>query len=200
MLYGDLSSEEKARCEKHLQECAACRKEYVALGEVRRLLDQVPSPGVAVDLPHLYRLAAQRQAERVRRGRRFALAVSSAAALVAVLVLGLRLEAHVEAHQLVLRWGTPAPQPLPPPPPHEELLAPRAEVPAVRITDDGRLRVVNDILLALAENVQSLERRQQSDTMQLRARLQFLEDQDARRWADLKQTLDGLYLLSHKGD
>ena len=59
--YGDLRSEEKAALEKHLAECLPCQQEYAALREVRKLLDRVPAPECRVDLPGLYRQAADRQ-------------------------------------------------------------------------------------------------------------------------------------------
>src|SRR5438445_5585270 len=105
LLYGDLRSDEKAVLEKHMGECSACRREYAALREVRKLLDRVPAPECRLDLPGLYHRAADHQVRTVRFWRRVAVACCGAAAALAAITLVLRMELRLEPHQLVLRWG-----------------------------------------------------------------------------------------------
>src|SRR5438105_2559886 len=90
LLYGDVGAAEKAELEKHLAECAGCRRELRLLGDVRRLLNSQRTPDFRIDLPLLYRQAAARQ---VRRWRRVAILVTGVAALFAFVAFGLRLEA-----------------------------------------------------------------------------------------------------------
>src|SRR5258707_14020700 len=94
LLYGDVPAAEKAEWEKHLAGCPSCRREYRALQEVRRLLGTQVAPEVTIDLPRLYRQAADQQESRLRRWRRAAVMVTGVAALFAVLAFGLRLEAR----------------------------------------------------------------------------------------------------------
>src|SRR6266404_6686319 len=107
LLYGDVAPPERTEVEKHLACCAECSREYRALANVRRLLDLPKAPASGLGLPGVYRLLAERQAERTRRWRRAALALGGLAALLAVFALGLRLEARVERGQFVVRWGSP---------------------------------------------------------------------------------------------
>src|SRR5262249_58823800 len=91
LLYGDLSAAEADGVEKHLAACAACQREHVALHGVRRALDTLPTPPVAIDLPRLYHEESVRRARQLRRWRRTALALAGIAAVL-LLVVALRLE------------------------------------------------------------------------------------------------------------
>src|SRR5439155_9100593 len=93
--------------------CEACRREYESLRRLRQQLNLVSPPTVEVDLALLYRQAAARQGRKVRRWRRLAGALVAVAAGLGLLAFGLHLELRLEAHQLVLRWGSPPPAPEP---------------------------------------------------------------------------------------
>src|SRR5207302_6134737 len=105
LLYGDVSAADKIHLEKHVDECAACRREFAALQGVRRLLGVAAPPNMQVDLARLYRASAAQAGQRHRRWRRMALLAAGVAALVAIIAFS-RFEAHFESRQLVLRWGT----------------------------------------------------------------------------------------------
>jgi anti-sigma factor (TIGR02949 family) len=117
LLYGRLAPETATSMRDHLQACPACRREEAALQQVRRLLDEVCTPEVSVDLPRLYREAAAGQWRRTRRWRRAAVVLGAAAAAVAAFAVLPRWAVHIESHQVVLRWAerpSPAPgDPLP---------------------------------------------------------------------------------------
>jgi hypothetical protein len=202
LLYGDLRSEEQAAVEKHLAECPACQREYAALQRVRQLLEIVSTPTVPIDLPRLYREAADRHARRARRWRRAALWISSAAALLVVVALGVRLEVRLEAHQAILRWGSPPPMvdtnplpPLPQPVPPSGL----AETPVTFVTANQQ-QLLSDLIHALADNVQALERQQRRDRTAWQKEVQALKQESTQRWTTFERTVNALYLMSQKGE
>jgi anti-sigma factor RsiW len=166
LAYGDLTLEERAAVTDHLRTCPACRKEEATLGQIRQLLDGVSVPSIAVDLPALYRQAAERHQRRARRWRRTALAALGMAATVAVLALAMRCEIRIAAHEMVLRWAdapssnTPgSAEILPSPPPRAET-APPASAP----------RFLTEQIEVLSELVQG----QQEEIVGLQARLDNL--------------------------
>src|SRR5262249_60833691 len=79
---------------------------------VRTSLAAAPVPSVQLDVSQLLQTAAARRIRQARHWRRVAIAVAAVAAALLV-VVGLRLEVRLEAHQLVLRWGDAPPTPLP---------------------------------------------------------------------------------------
>ncbi len=106
-VYGDLAAGPAAAVRRHLDACAACQAEFAALQEVRDALNAVPPAAPArVDVGRLYRDAARRQAQKLRRWRRAAVVLGAAAALL-LIVFALRLELRVDGRQLVLRWALP---------------------------------------------------------------------------------------------
>lgn len=167
-----LTPEEAGQVEKHLTDCAACRRERQALAHVCRLLDQLPVPTATVDLPALYRRAAEREERRALRWRRLAVAGVTAAAACLLLTLGLRLEVRVEAHQAVVRWGMPPDVAVPPSPPSPS----PAAVPSVNAEDVALLR---SLVHALAEDVATRDRRQHEALARVEG-----DVLDARRQAD----------------
>jgi hypothetical protein len=203
LLYGDLPGSLKADLQNHLAGCAGCRQEYQALEAVRRLLGRPATPEVRVNLPQLYRQAAERQERRLRRWRRTAALVTAAAALFAFFAFGLRLEARIETYQLVLRWGSP-----PPAPEGQGASLPAATTPAPELpkevpsnrSAEEQLQLLSKLIHALVDDLQALERRGREDSYQFQARLQAVQQQSVRRCADLQRSIDGLYLLSHKGE
>src|SRR5262249_54218834 len=187
----------------HLAKCDGCRKEYRALQGVRRLLGTAAPPEVQLDLPRLYRQAMEGQVRRLRRWRRVAVAVTAVAALVACCAVGLRLEARVEPHQLVLRWGSPPPLPEP----NIPEAAPPATGSSARLLaaqpvslSDEQLQLYSKLIHALADDLQTLERRQRRDEDQYQTALRNLHDQTLERCAALERDLHALYVLHNKGE
>ncbi len=105
LIYGEPSPQD-ALLRKHLADCPACRCEFEALGNVRRLLDNAVAPQVAVDLTKIHRTLAERQLRRAQRWRQVAVALGTLAAVL-LLAFGLRLELRLDANQLVVRWSNP---------------------------------------------------------------------------------------------
>ena len=203
LLYGNLLPEEKPTVEKHLAACISCQREFEALRSVQQKLGLLAAPDVQIDLPRFYRRAAERQERGRRRWRRLALATASAAAILVGCTLTLRLEAHVEGHQFILRWGGPPEvrndavasgqhaQP--------EMDRTAEKLPVAAATED-QIRLLSELIHALADSVQSVERREQQDTAQLQARLLELQQQNAQRWSALERTVDSLYQSVQKGE
>jgi hypothetical protein len=203
LLYGDLIATTRADVEKHLAECAECRRECRSLQDVRKLLDEPVPPAARVDLARLYRDAAGQDQRRLGKWRRLALAASGIAALLAVAAFGMRLEVRVERHQLILRWGSPALA--------EEVA--RAPVPQPRITQpepkesapvqwsDDQQQLFSQLIRALADDLQGLERRQRESAADMRLQLRTLLEQNVQRCAAIERNVDALYLLSQsKGE
>src|SRR5438067_5047261 len=105
LVYHDATPEQAERLQAHVAGCRECQREYAALQQMPRLLDLLPAPALSVDLPRLYRGAADRQRRRLRLWRRAAVAAAAAV----LLAFGLRLDIRLETHQVVVRWGNPAP-------------------------------------------------------------------------------------------
>src|SRR5262245_7783395 len=182
LLYGDLPAAEAAAVEDHLAGCPACRNEHAALRGVRRALDALPAPPVEVDLPRLYRAEADRRARQLRRWRRAAVALAGAAAVL-LLVVGLRLELRVEAHQLVVRWGTPPPAPPP---------VARAEARPDRATQE-QVQLLGELVHALAGDLEARDQRQRGELRRLQAQLERLRWQSEQRWAATEDNVSALY-------
>jgi len=203
LLYDDLCPVETANIEKHLAACAACQREFEALQGVQQNLGLLAAPTVQIDLTRFYRRAAALQERGRRRWRRLAFATVSAAAILLGCVLTLRLEARVEGHQFVLRWGSP--------PEGQNVVAPPAQdakpeiartvekLPVAAATEE-QIRLLSELIHALADNVQSVERREQQDTAQLQTRLLALQHQNAQRWSALERTVESLYQSVQKGE
>ena len=66
-LSGDLPPDTAAELEGHLAACADCHRESEALKQLRQALDAVPAVTADVDMPRLYRAAAESQERRIRR-------------------------------------------------------------------------------------------------------------------------------------
>jgi hypothetical protein len=198
LLYGDLPPGEASALRDHLAACPACRQEHAALEGIRRALDMVPAPAVRVDLPRLYREAAARQVRRAGRWR-WAAAACGAAAAVLLVVLGLRLEVRVESQQLVVRWGT-APEKVIVPPPGP---GPRAESPPPSPDVEERLRVLSELIHALADDVAARDEQEQQRVDRVRARLDELQRQGNRRMSETERNVAALYVahyIAQKGE
>ncbi len=194
-VYGDLPPADAAALDAHLQGCAACRAEHAALRRVRGLLDAVPPADAAVDPARIYREAALQDARRLRRWRRAALAAGAAAAALLALAVLPRLEARVEAGQLVVRWGpAPAPTEQPPPAPPAPATVVRDDPAAHRELRDVReqLRIVSELLQDLAADVHAGDDRRRREVARLQAEVDALRDLSARQWNAAEQDIGAL--------
>jgi anti-sigma factor RsiW len=190
-VHGGLTPANRKQLEVHLQSCAACRAECTALQQVGRLLDRLPAPETQVDLARLYRDAAEAQQRRMRRWRRVAVTLGIAAAGALLLALGLRCEVHLEAHQLVVRWGTPTPAAAPP--------LPRAPVIEERLAGgispevEERLRMLGELVETLAAEGEARDRRQREELVRLKVRLHELHQEAATWHAIVDRDVSALY-------
>jgi hypothetical protein len=191
LLYGELPPAVAQAVQEHLAGCAPCRAEFAALRQVRATLDAapVPVPRAEVDLPRLYREAARRQTQRLRRWRRLA-AASLAAAAVLLIAFGLNLEVRLEQHQVVLRWGKPpqadAPRPTPPPP---DAVRPGAA------DRDAEMQLVKDLIHLMAADVQDRDRQQKEALRALRQGFEALRVQTEERCAATERDVTALYTV-----
>jgi hypothetical protein len=198
LVYGDLNAQEVAAVEVHLTTCPACRKERTDLERVRQALTAMPAPTVEVDVHRIFRQAADRQARRARRWRRAALALGAAAALL-LFVVGLRLEVRAEAGQLVIRWGNAPAKEIEPAP----RKAPTPRVVAEQPGPDSlpelerRLRLNNDLIHAVAQDVEDRDRTYRDLLTQLRAALDTLARQTARQWTETERNVAALYVFQN---
>lgn len=187
LVYGDLKPEEAAPLRKHLADCPACRREQDALQQLRRMLDAVPMPPVEVDLPRLYRQAAAQQERRLRRWRRAAVALAAVAAGLALLAFGHRLEVQLEPHQAVLRWGSSP--------------APRAPAAQASLNHEGptsqgpaeQLRLLSELVRALAREQEASDQRQQNSLARLEGRVADLQYLTNERWTTTQRNVAALY-------
>jgi hypothetical protein len=201
LVYGDLKPEEAAPLRKHLDVCPACRREQAALQQLRRILDAVPTPQVEVDLPQLYRQAAAQQECRLRRWRRAAVALAAVAAGLALLAFGHRLEVQLEPHQAVFRWGS-APSTPGLPRTHAAQASLNPEGPASQDPAE-QLRLLSELVRALAREQEASDQRQQNSLARLESRVADLQDLANERWTTTQRNVAALYaahvLQSQKG-
>jgi hypothetical protein len=197
---GDLDPERRTAVERHLAACPACRCELAGIREVGRILDSIPAPALRVDVGALYGRAAEAQRHRLRRWRVAACALGAVAALLLV-VFGLRLEIRVEAHQLVLRWGEvpEAVQPQPAPAPGDKVPQPIV----LPETNDAKVRLLGDLVRALASDVESRDYDRQQELARLRGEVEALRKQALQRWTTTERYVAALYaaqFLTQKGN
>jgi len=198
LLYGDLPANEADEVRQHLARCPACQSEQTTLVQVRRLLDAVPAPAVAVDLPRLYREAAERQeGRRLRRWRRIACASVAAAAAVLLTVFLSRLELRLDANQVVLRWGAVPPQPEVPAPPDP---APRPEPPVLPLSPpatsadiEQQLRLLTELVQTLSEDADLRDGRRRQEIARLREQMQGLQQQLIEQRVATEKDVAALY-------
>jgi hypothetical protein len=198
LLYGDLPCEEKAALEKHIEECSACRHEYAALREVRKLLNRVPAPEGRLDLPVLYRQAADRRARSVRFWRRSAVACCATAAALATIAVMSRMEIRLEPHQVVLRWGSPPTGAQAVPVPQEIIAQPQQTASP---ETEAQLRLLGQLVHALTDTAEARDFRRQQELVQLRSEIGELQRRTAQWRRDTERDVDALYLISvNKGE
>jgi len=192
LLYGDLPPAEADEVRQHLARCPGCCDERTAVAQLRHLLDAVPAPAVAVDLPRLYRDAAEGQARRLRRWRAAAVAALAVAAAVVVALLLSRLEVRVDAHQIMVRWGAIPPPPDQPPP----LAPPPEERPAAVVATaevEQQLRLLRELVQAVSANADLRDERRRQEIAQLRGRLHGLEQQMTQLRLATEKDVSALY-------
>ncbi|HEV3204625.1 MAG TPA: zf-HC2 domain-containing protein [Gemmataceae bacterium] len=188
--YGELPAAEGAQVEEHLASCAACREQSLVWQELRRKLDAFRQPAVEVDLPRVYQQAVERQERRVRRWRRGALAVIAAAAAV-LLAVALQLEIRVDAAQIVFHWGGPSKvQPQSSEPLAPAMASTQPPVPSVVAED---LQLVKDLIRVLAKEIQTRDRRQQEELLNLQTRFETLLGRAYDHWAGNERDVAALY-------
>jgi anti-sigma factor RsiW len=196
LVYDDLPADVADEVRRHLASCASCAKKHAEVAQVRRRLDAVPVPAVAVDLPRLYREAAEQQARRLRRWRRVACAALAAAAAVVAVVFLSRLEVRIDNNQLVLRWGAvPAPPDvLPPTPPVPQPEPPPIVVAAAPSADvEQQLRLLSELVQALSDDADRRDGRRQHEIARLRAQMQSLQQQMAELRLATAKDVSALY-------
>jgi hypothetical protein len=192
-IHGGLTPQDRKQVEVHLQACTACRAECAALQQVGRLLDRLPAPAVQVDLVRLYCDAADARQRRLRRWRRIAVALGIATAAALLVAVGLRCEVRVEAHQVVVRWGTPPPAPdaVPPLPPAPLIVEHVASGVSPEVEE--RLRMLGELIETLAAEGEARDRRQSEELVRLKARLQEMRLEAARWHESTKRDVTALY-------
>jgi anti-sigma factor RsiW len=192
LLYGHAPSTDAEGVRTHLSNCAACRGEFAELERVRRALDSVPAPAVAVDLPRIFQEAAAVQQRRARRWRRATVAACALAASLLIVVL-MRLEVRADANQLVVRWGdAPKEQPLIEQPRPEPTVIVQREVvfePEV----EGQVRILRDMVHALAGSIENRDAQLVQILALLKSRFDTLQVQDTRRWSENDKNFAALY-------
>jgi hypothetical protein len=186
LVYGDLKPAETQAVTDHVVGCPACRAELAELQQLSGLLHKLQVPRVQVDVPGIFRESQLRQERQVRRWRRAAVALTGVAAAVVAVML-LKLEIRVDGRQLVVRWGdapqavvptvvevAPAPRKSPPEGPAA------SAKPEVTRTD---LRLLRELIHALAADVNGRDRQQQETLAQLQGQVDRLEREAQERWA-----------------
>lgn len=205
LLYGELSPQQAARIEEHLATCPACRAELAACKHTRALLDQVPAPAVDVNAARILQREALRQLGRLRRWRRLAILTTGAAAAIGLLLVGLNLDVRVEAHQVVLRWGSPPTVEAPAIP--IAAVAPDVSPPITKSDAASALQTQLVILTQLTQGLADTEARQRKDlgqmqreVTQMQRELAMMRDavrdaqrQSGRRVSAIERDVSALY-------
>jgi hypothetical protein len=114
----------------------------------------------------------------------------------------LRLDIRLDAGQLVIRWGSNAPAagPLPSPvarPDHHET---RDADEANRIEAlEGRYHTISQLVHAVADNLQAIDRRQHEEIGEVGKRLDAIQQVDRERWSDVIRVVNSRESASQKG-
>lgn len=196
LIYGEQVPDDAALRE-HVAGCPDCRREYEALLEVRRLLDDSAAPRVAVNWPQFHRELAQRQLQRARRWRRIAMALGGLAAAM-LLTIGLHIEVRLEASQLVVRWGNPPRGSDAPRSADGESRIPAPAVPPESI--QAEMHVLSDLIYALKVDADERDHHFAERLDDLEKHLHALQSQAELRWSATEENVAALYLLSQKGE
>ena len=198
-VYGSLPPEARTGVEAHLSACPDCQREAAALRGVRHLLDAAPAPTVRLDTAALYREVADRQGRRLRRWRCAALAACAAAVALLTLTAVARLEVHLEADQMVVRWGPAPTQPPAPPPSVPPTPAPQAAPPAAADTRDlaameERVRTLSELVQALADDDRDHDYQRGQEMGRLRQQVLQWQGVSDIRYNDMEKDFGALYI------
>jgi hypothetical protein len=192
-VYGDLADPERTAVEAHLTQCPACQSELAEFQKLREQLNSLPAQGMHVDMGRIYSLQTRRRQKQSRRWQLVALAAIAAA----VLVLLTRLEIHANAGQLVIRWGKPEPVVAIEKP---AAVAPPAPAPAEPNREMAeRLHVMNDLIHALADTIETGDRQRREDLQRLQIQLAVLQRQSQRQYDENQNNVDALYTAQFGG-
>jgi anti-sigma factor RsiW len=179
--------------QRHLEQCAECRREQACWDRLRGLLDALPLPPVTVDVGHLYAEVDRLRGRQLRRWRRLTGAAVAVAATL-FLALAFRVELRLDRHGAALSWGShpePAPLvqqvPLPPSPP---------PAPVERVNAED-VRLVKALIRALATDVESRDARQQDKIANLQTRFDVFRRQELERWQAAARDVAALYTLQY---
>jgi hypothetical protein len=208
LLYDDLSAEERLLLDQHLAGCAGCEAERAELQHLTACLDATPTPAVHVDVAEVYRRVTERQGRRLRRWRRLALISGIAALLMLSTLFGRNMEVRVESHQVIVSWGTaprPADHPEPVPSTSTQVSTPKELPPAPSLPAESeeRLRLLQALVQALADDATTRDLTHQQEVARLRAEVDDLRRQDFERWSSVERDLRalyGAYVLTRKGN
>jgi Putative zinc-finger len=185
--YDDLAGAERAAVDSHLAQCPACRQELAAFEQMRQMLNESPAPRASIVLPAADGSEVIRQRRSIWRWRVAALiGLAAAVAFAAV-----RLELRFDNQQMVVRWGRfePAPAPVETiPAPIIVQREPDAS-PGVR----EQLRVLNELVHALAANLEADDRGRREDLIKLQQELAAIRQLDEKRWSETKRDVSALY-------
>ena len=192
LAYDDLSPADADAARRHLDACPGCRDEFAGLAHARAALETVPVPAVKVDVARLYTELAARQERRARRWRRISLAATALAAAV-LLIIGLRVHVRIAAHELVIAWGDhPSREPV------RVDVGPSPLAHARGSDMEERLRLLDDLVHAVAADVDRRDRRQQADTEEVSRRLDAFRRLAAQKWLEAERGLSALYVAQFK--
>ncbi len=182
LLYGDLDGGDALAIETHLAECNTCQTALKELARVRDLLDFVPAHNLRVDMGHFSDAVSPRKIQPSGPWKRYAFWAMPAVLLIAFMF---NLEVRFEKHQFIVLWGD-VPQEE-----ERETIAPRESEPIPPVSDsaaatqklDERIRVLDELVHALADQVHAHDRAQRDRLSALQTRLHFLE-QVSREYRD----------------
>lgn len=192
LVYDELAAAEAAAVRGHLDSCPGCRDEFAGLAHARAALDAVPVPAVKVDVARLYTEVAARQERRARRWRRVSVLAAALAAAVLVAV-GLRLQVRFAANELVIAWGD-----------HPSRERERVHIAPTPLADargseiEERLRLLDDLVHAVAADVDRRDRHRQADTEEVSRRLDALRRVAAQKWLEAERNVSALYVAQFK--
>ena len=186
-VYGDVAESERAALEEHLARCPTCQREIAEFRQLREKLNAPAAPERHVDVGRIYSLQTRRRQKQTRRWQLVALAAVAAT----VLVLVTRLEVHVNAGQLVIQWGKPEPVVVVEKPAINPAPAPKTAEPNREMME--RLQVMNDLIHALADSIETGDRRRREDLQRLQIELAALQRQSQRQYDETQHDVDALY-------
>jgi hypothetical protein len=193
--YDDVTGPEKVELEQHLAECPACQQELAVYRRLRQELSTQPLAAGTVDVPRIY----QAQALRWRRRSRLYQWAGSVAVAACFLVLFTRLEVQVNGQQMTLRWGRSEA----PPVENKQVAGPvietRPAVPEAPKELVERIRVMNDLIYALADTIESSDRSRHDEMQQLRRDLAALQQRTDLQFVETQHDMNALYTAQFGG-